>query len=296
MSGVRYVPYRLNELVAAKAKANGHPPVVHIVEGEKDADSLKQWGLLATTSPAGAGKWRSDYNQYFAGFDVVIIADNDEPGRKHAQSVGENLYPVAASVRILELRDVPEKGDISDWLDAGRSWDAFEALIASAEPFVPKPSEAGDRSQHDNIPKLIEVHDAGDIDVTKIPPRGWLLGTAFCRKFLSGLIGEGAAGKTAMRYAQYIAAATEKKLTAEYVHVRCRVLIVCLEDDLNEVKRRIGAAMLFHGITREEIKGWLFYCTPKGLKLLENGAGGALALGKLESELRVTIARSQSTL
>jgi hypothetical protein len=50
------------------------------------------------------------------------------------------------------------------------------------------------------IDRAIEVHDAGDIDPTAIPPRGWLLGTTFCRKFISGLVAEGTAGKTAIRY------------------------------------------------------------------------------------------------
>jgi RecA-family ATPase len=61
-----------------------------------------------------------------------------------------------------------------------------------------------------------------------------LLGTVFCRTFLSGLIGVGSAGKTAIRYVQYLAAATGRDLTGERVHHRSRVQIVCLEDDLNE--------------------------------------------------------------
>ena len=86
--GVRKVPYRLPELVAARDKRNGHPPRVYVVEGEKDADRLRaQWDLLATTNPGGAGKWRPDYNGYFVGFDVVILPDNDDAGRKHAQEV-----------------------------------------------------------------------------------------------------------------------------------------------------------------------------------------------------------------
>jgi hypothetical protein len=49
----------------------------------------------------------------------------------------------------------------------------------------PKPPNGDDRNQ-DGGPH-IEVHNAGDIDPTKIPPRGWLLGTTFCRQFISGL-------------------------------------------------------------------------------------------------------------
>src|SRR5215216_3147130 len=72
--------------------------------------------------------------------------------------------------------------------------------------------------------------DAGD-DTGLPPPRGWLLGNIFCRGFLSSLLGDGAVGKTALRYAQYLSLATGRALTGEHVFQRCRVLIVSLEDD-----------------------------------------------------------------
>jgi hypothetical protein len=134
----------------------------------------------------------------------------------------------------------------------------------------------------------IVVYNAGDIDPTKIPPRGWLLGVTFCRKFISGLIGAGTAGKTTVRYTQLLAAATGRDLTGEHVHVRCRVLIVCLEDDLNEVKRRLSAAMLHHKIDPAGVDGWLYYCCPRGLKLLQASTLGGRApiIGALYIELR----------
>lgn len=149
-----------------------------------------------------------------------------------------------------------------------------------------KPNEPIPSAEHDHL----QIHDAGDIDVTQIPPRGWLLGVTFCRKFLSGLISEGGGGKTAIRYVQYLAAAAGRNLTGEHLHHRCHVLIVCLEDNLDEVRRRIGAAMLHHRITSADVKGWLFYCTLKGLKLLQTDPQGVRAIGELHSELRKTIA------
>ena len=59
---------------------------VFVVEGEKDVDNLAAIGLCATSSPMGAGKWKAHYNEYFRGKDVAIIPDNDDPGRKHAES------------------------------------------------------------------------------------------------------------------------------------------------------------------------------------------------------------------
>jgi putative DNA primase/helicase len=137
--GTRMVPYRLPELVAAAARGNGMPWRVYIVEGEKDVDRLRnQWGLTATCNPAGAGKWREDYNRYFGRADVVVIADNDGAGRKHAQEVARALMPVAACVRIVELNWLPEKGDISDWMDDGASQSDLETFVKIVEPFTPE--------------------------------------------------------------------------------------------------------------------------------------------------------------
>jgi hypothetical protein len=165
-----------------------------------------------------------------------------------------------------------------------------ENAFADAIPDPMLGAAPGNGRDPDPLPPL-EILDAGDIDVTKIQPRGWLLGVTFCRKFISGLIGEGGVGKTAIRYVQYLAAASGRNdLTEEHVHRRCRVLIVCLEDSRDEVERRIGAAMLHHGITPADVKGWLLYCTPKGLKLLQNDPRGGRTIGRLHSELKAGIA------
>jgi hypothetical protein len=116
LKGVERVPYRLPQLIEAVAARR----TVYIVEGEKSADRLAALGLDATCSPGGANKWRPSYTPFFVGADVVILPDNDQPGRDHAQQVAEALHEVA-SVRIVALPDLPPKGDVCDWLDAGHT-------------------------------------------------------------------------------------------------------------------------------------------------------------------------------
>lgn len=111
LNGVRRIPYRLPDLL--KADQN---EVIFIVEGEKDADKLRSLGLTATCNPGGVGKWRSSYNGYFRSRDVVILPDNDEPGRKHAEQVRESLAAIARSVTVVQLPGLGPKQDISDWL------------------------------------------------------------------------------------------------------------------------------------------------------------------------------------
>ncbi len=137
LNGTRRVVYRLAELLAADPAQTAF-----IVEGEKDADRLASLGFLATTNAGGAGKWRDEYSEYLRGRHVVCIPDNDEPGREHAAKVARSLQGVAASVRILELPNLPPKGDVSDWLDAGGVVDELLVLAESAPLFDAKGSQS----------------------------------------------------------------------------------------------------------------------------------------------------------
>jgi len=116
---------------------------VLIVEGEKDADNVTALGLTATTCPMGAKKWRESYNETLRGKDVVLIPDNDLPGKEHMALVAASLRDVAASIKLLELPDLPSKGDISDWLARfnGNKEVAAERLailIENAAAYEPK--------------------------------------------------------------------------------------------------------------------------------------------------------------
>ncbi len=102
MAGARRVLYRLQDTIAA-IEADRR---VFVVEGEKDADRLAALGLDATTNAGGAGNWRSAYTEKLRGARVAILPDNDEPGRRHAESVAAALANVADDVRIVALPGV----------------------------------------------------------------------------------------------------------------------------------------------------------------------------------------------
>jgi hypothetical protein len=104
-----YPLYRLPELLAADPAA-----WLAIVEGEKDVDSLLSLGLAATCNPMGAGKWSQVDTGPFAGRRVAIVADKDEPGRRHASEVAHSLHGKAAAIRLLEMPG--DAKDAADWL------------------------------------------------------------------------------------------------------------------------------------------------------------------------------------
>lgn len=137
IKGVHLVPFRLPELLRAET--------VFIVEGEQKVLELVGWGLTATCNPMGAGKWREEYTPHFQGRQVVILPDNDTPGRDHARKVARALLPVAASVKIVDLPGLPPKGDIVDWKKAGRGREELLHLVEAAVAFDPaQPEDQGD--------------------------------------------------------------------------------------------------------------------------------------------------------
>lgn len=125
--GIRKVLYRLPELLAADATE-----LVFILEGEKDVDRLAGLGLVGTCNAGGAGKWHLEYAEHLRGRQVVILPDNDTAGRKHADQVAASLQDVAGSVKVLALPDLPTKGDVSDFLDAGGTPERLLELAAAA--------------------------------------------------------------------------------------------------------------------------------------------------------------------
>ncbi|WP_352429730.1 toprim domain-containing protein [Thermoflexus sp.] len=144
LDGVPRVLYRLPAVVEAVRRGD----TVFLVEGEKDADALASLGLTATTNPQGGGKWRDEYAEVLRGARVVILPDNDNTGKKHAEQVARSLHGKAAEVRVLELPGLPPKGDVSDWLAAGGTREELERLADQAPEWAPPPSE--DHHEHED--------------------------------------------------------------------------------------------------------------------------------------------------
>jgi DNA primase len=97
--------------------------MIFVAEGEAQVDALAGLGLVATTSPMGAGKWPDEFGDYLAGAgQVVVLPDDDDPGRCHAVDVVRSVSRCVADVRVLELWPRGQtRADIIDWLAALRS-------------------------------------------------------------------------------------------------------------------------------------------------------------------------------
>ena len=159
MKGVRRVPYRLPELIAADAGS-----IVFVTEGEKDADRLANLGLVSTTNAGGAGEFRAAFATHFAGRRVVMLEDNDKAGRDHAADVLSKLRGGVKSIATVRLPGLPDKGDVSDWLNAGGTakqlYEIGDAALLAPQPDAGFDPETGEVPRDDPLNARPDQSDA----------------------------------------------------------------------------------------------------------------------------------------
>jgi putative DNA primase/helicase len=121
----RQVLYRLHQLVTA--------PIVLVVEGERDVETLLAQGFVATTSAGGAdAPWLDSYTEVLAGKEVILVPDNDSPGLRRVLRIARSLTGHVAKLVILTLDAIGVK-DVSDWFGAGHSECELAAILNSEE-------------------------------------------------------------------------------------------------------------------------------------------------------------------
>ena len=283
LGDVRRVLYRLPELLA-------YPDgTVFVCEGEKDADRVAALGHCATTL-AGGSKWTPELVEGLAGRDVIILQDDDEPGRKKALAAAQALHGTAAAVRVVKFSGAK---DVSDWLDADtRNATKFVDLCFDTPLWAQETTETstaagggdgdggvdgdghddhdvgGDgaagasKRQEQNAPARTKATIVATPftwrDPAGIPPRAWLYSRHYIRQFLTCTIAPGGLGKTSLVIGEALAMASQRPLLGVAPTERARVWIWNGEDPADELQRRVVAAMIHHGLTPEDVAGHLF--------------------------------------
>jgi hypothetical protein len=105
------VLYRLPEVLEAA--------IIFVPEGEKDCESLRAHGFVATTNAGGAkAPWLPSFTEALRGREVILIPDADEPGRQRVLRIARELLGHADRIIVF----VPDGAkDISEWLERGHS-------------------------------------------------------------------------------------------------------------------------------------------------------------------------------
>lgn len=111
-------------------------------------------------------------------------------------------------------------------------------------------------------------------DPSTIPKRDWIYGTHLLRRHVSATIASGAVGKTSLKIVEALALATGRPLLGKDVPNPQRVWLFNLEDDSDELRRRVTAAMIHYKITPEDIGDRLFIDGEKSLVITETTREG----------------------
>jgi hypothetical protein len=224
LKGIRRVLYRLPELLAADPTCT-----IYVVEGEKDADRLRSLGLISTTNPGGAGKWREEYSEHFRDRLVAIIPDNDEPGRLHARAVLNALKGVAKAVTCIELTGGPAKSDVSDWLQTHNIAD-LEALVSF------------DVEQETDSATYRSGYTAAELMTLSLPEPRWIVPKILCEG-VSLLIGAAKLGKSWLALDLALGVATGTPVLGVAGTQTGRVLLLDLEGNRRRMRQRLTALL-----------------------------------------------------
>ena len=200
--------YGLNRLSHAEPDATAI-----LCEGEKKSDAVQRMfpDMVGMSWMGGAQSVDNADWSPLEGRRIIIWPDADRRDPKHpgAPTPGE-IATGALRARFPNASIVDTTGlsDISDGYDA---WDLERDGCADPDEWLQM--RLREPGQPASPPDPLGIWDAGDDDYA-IPPRGWLLGTVFCRRFLSSLVADGGTGKTALRIAQLVSLAIGRSLRA----------------------------------------------------------------------------------
>jgi hypothetical protein len=253
LEGVRRVLYRLPEVMAAIAA--GDP--AWIVEGERDAETLRGLGCVATCNAGGASKWRDEYAEVLRdAADVRVVADRDAPGYRHARDVARSLRAVGAQVCVFEAL---AGKDVTDHLDAGRSLDDLveidpEARLRELERGARVDAiETGLDLGADAIaPREIDLDSiafsgARLLDLLQRPPPEPVCAGVPPEGHLAVLVAPAITGKTSLAlWCAMARAAGVAPWPGAPVRPAGRVLLYSIDEAPEQVVRRMNGLAMFH--------------------------------------------------
>lgn len=256
MTGATHVLYNLPAIIEASAEER----TIFFVEGELKADRLIALGLAATTIQGGSSApWREPYGETLRGADVVILPDNDEPGRKHGVKVATALHGLAKSVRTVALPDLPVKGDVCDYLDAGHGTADLLTVIASGGATTP---DADPEDSGDTLPAptcMVRAPEQAPIE--------WLVKGFWPAGELGLIVGDGGSYKSTTTLHLAAAIAGGRDAFCKFETVQRPVLIVSAEDGAGVLYNRTEAICRGHGWNFTEVATHMHYLALAGVSL-----------------------------
>ncbi|TKD52059.1 AAA family ATPase [Sphingomonas baiyangensis] len=259
------VPYRLPDLIAAPKDA-----IIYMAEGEKQADKLASWGLVATSSK----DWKGfEFARYVTGRTAVILPDNDPEGTRIAVAAKEAVERADGTALIVDLPGLPAKGDIMDW---NGSADDLAALVKAA---IDAPGDTFD------------IADLSAWAATAPTPKAFVMAPFIPRDEVVIITGDGGANKSTLALQISACAAAGRPMLGMDV-APGPALYVTAEDDQRENHWRLAKIADAIGTTLPALAGKLHVVSLRGRlnnELATFDGAGTLRATPAYAMLRATI-------
>lgn len=226
-------------------------PIV-IVEGERDVETMRRHGYMATTS-GGADSWLPRFAATFTSRDVVMLPDQDVAGKKYLAAVSRDVVPIARSFRVV---NVPHGKDVTEFFDNGGSEEQLDQIVAEAEPLTAETAALAVTARHSSlVPQYVA-------SMPKPPPRSWvikgLIPDASDEGHVTFLFGPGGVLKSWISLFMALCICLAKSFAGAFVRPG-PVLWLDWEMGTHEFCRRVRSLCLGLGLEEHEIPTNLAY-------------------------------------
>lgn len=245
LADVRRVLYNLPDIQKALAEQRE----IFVVEGEKDAENLKRQGLVATCNPMGAGKWQKAYSQMLKNANVIIIPDNDDAGKLHGDDVARHLHNTASSVRLVNLPELPPKGDVSDWFQQGNTVQKLLQICAETplyEPNLHSPAQIPPshlKTPTNDLPQAVEpikTITLAQIMAIEMPPIEWIIDGLLALGSFNVIAARPKQGKSWLALAMALSVSGGNTFMGRFQALPSEALYFDLESSQRRIKQRAG--------------------------------------------------------
>jgi RecA-family ATPase len=208
--------------------------------------------LSGSDAAAGVGRSKSlGENSYCWGdaFDLFAHYEHNGDFDAAVRAYGKEINPAQI--------DIPANGmDDFDYIDQHSAPEATSSAesvqdYGDTADIPDAPFDAPEAAP--DWPSMFDMFDESSIE-----PRRWIYAHHYLRSFVSVLASAGGIGKTSLQIVEALAIVTGRPLLGEEVKEQTNVWIVNLEDPLEEIQRRVLAAMKHYGIKPAEVRGKLF--------------------------------------
>lgn len=165
----------------------------------------------------------------------------------------------------------------------------FEPIPTDDMDLLPKPEAPQGMPERRT---LIDATPYDFPDPSAIPRREWIYGTHYIRQFISTTVAPSGVGKSSLSIVEALAMASGKPLLGIQPKAPSRVWLWNGEDPIEEMQRRIAAAMLHYGLTREDIGSNLFLNSGRQTEIIlaQETRTGVVINEPVERALHATIA------